>query len=154
MRLLTSRSGVRASLGAPCPWPSMQNTCGRLCVLKLCFAKPCLAHTVCRTLPHTGAATPRSLRVNAQQPVAHDGSEHHRGRADVKQSCPSCRASAWMLSNMTPVGFEPTPFWNGALSQRLRPLGQSVLRESSGARAPVRARTHVCMYVRVRPCVR
>jgi hypothetical protein len=28
---------------------------------------------------------------------------------------------------MTPVGFEPTPLRTGALSQRLRPLGQSVL---------------------------
>jgi hypothetical protein len=28
---------------------------------------------------------------------------------------------------MTPVGFEPTPFRNGALSDRLKPLGQSVL---------------------------
>ena len=28
---------------------------------------------------------------------------------------------------MTPVGFEPTPLRNGALSHRLRPLGQSVL---------------------------
>ncbi len=27
---------------------------------------------------------------------------------------------------MTPVGFEPTPLRNGALSHRLRPLGQSV----------------------------
>ena len=27
---------------------------------------------------------------------------------------------------VTPVGFEPTPFRNGALSHRLRPLGQSV----------------------------
>ena len=27
---------------------------------------------------------------------------------------------------MSPVGFEPTPFRTGALSQRLRPLGQSV----------------------------
>ena len=27
---------------------------------------------------------------------------------------------------MTPVGFEPMPFRNGALSHRLRPLGQSV----------------------------
>ena len=33
----------------------------------------------------------------------------------------------WNLrSQMTPVGFEPTPFRNGALSHRLRPLGQSV----------------------------
>jgi hypothetical protein len=28
---------------------------------------------------------------------------------------------------VTPVGFEPTPLRTGALSQRLRPLGQSVL---------------------------
>ena len=28
---------------------------------------------------------------------------------------------------MTAVGFEPTPFRNGALSNRLRPLGQTVL---------------------------
>ena len=31
------------------------------------------------------------------------------------------------LPKMTPVGFEPTPFRNGALSHRLRPLGQSVV---------------------------
>ena len=31
------------------------------------------------------------------------------------------------VAKMTPVGFEPTPFRNGALSHRLRPLGQSVL---------------------------
>ena len=30
---------------------------------------------------------------------------------------------------VTPVGFEPTPFRNGALSHRLRPLGQTVLSE-------------------------
>ena len=28
---------------------------------------------------------------------------------------------------MTAVGFEPTPFRNGALSHRLRPLGQTVM---------------------------
>ena len=28
---------------------------------------------------------------------------------------------------MTAVGFEPTPLWTGALSQRLRPLGQTAL---------------------------
>ena len=32
---------------------------------------------------------------------------------------------------MTPVGFEPTPFRNGALSHRLRPLGQTVLSNQS-----------------------
>ena len=30
------------------------------------------------------------------------------------------------VAKVTPVGFEPTPFRNGALSHRLRPLGQSV----------------------------
>ena len=32
---------------------------------------------------------------------------------------------------MTPVGFEPTPLRTGALSQRLRPLGKSVLEDVS-----------------------
>ncbi len=32
------------------------------------------------------------------------------------------------VQNVTAVGFEPTPFRTGALSQRLRPLGQTVLR--------------------------
>ena len=32
---------------------------------------------------------------------------------------------------MTPAGFEPTPLRTGALSQRLRPLGQSVLLDAS-----------------------
>ena len=31
------------------------------------------------------------------------------------------------MVKVTPVGFEPTPFRNGALSHRLRPLGQSVI---------------------------
>ena len=34
---------------------------------------------------------------------------------------------AFLNSAMTAVGFEPTPFRNGALSHRLRPLGQTVL---------------------------
>ena len=36
---------------------------------------------------------------------------------------------------MTAVGFEPTPFRTGALSQRLRPLGQTVLRCRIGMKA-------------------
>ena len=31
------------------------------------------------------------------------------------------------FGQLTPVGFEPTPLRTGALSQRLRPLGQSVM---------------------------
>ena len=30
-------------------------------------------------------------------------------------------------NKLTPVGFEPTPLRNGALSHRLRPLGQTVM---------------------------
>ena len=33
------------------------------------------------------------------------------------------------MIQVTAVGFEPTPFRNGALSHRLRPLGQTVLFE-------------------------
>ena len=36
---------------------------------------------------------------------------------------------------LTAVGFEPTPFRTGALSQRLRPLGQTVLRDRIGMKA-------------------
>ena len=38
----------------------------------------------------------------------------------------SCSRETQTFTAMTPVGFEPTPFRNGALSHRLRPLGQSV----------------------------
>ena len=31
------------------------------------------------------------------------------------------------MGQLTAVGFEPTPFRTGALSQRLRPLGQTVM---------------------------
>ena len=35
----------------------------------------------------------------------------------------------WRASGkLTAVGFEPTPFRNGALSHRLRPLGQTVIK--------------------------
>ena len=32
-----------------------------------------------------------------------------------------------LANKLTAVGFEPTPFRNGALSHRLRPLGQTVI---------------------------
>ena len=35
------------------------------------------------------------------------------------------------FTTMTHVGFEPTPLRTGALSQRLRPLGQSILEDVS-----------------------
>ena len=38
-------------------------------------------------------------------------------------------AGSEALRSVTAVGFEPTPFRNGALSHRLRPLGQTVLSE-------------------------
>ena len=34
---------------------------------------------------------------------------------------------AYINPKLTAVGFEPTPFRNGALSHRLRPLGQTVM---------------------------
>ena len=39
----------------------------------------------------------------------------------------SVNAQRELCKKVTPVGFEPTPFRNGALSHRLRPLGQSVI---------------------------
>ena len=36
---------------------------------------------------------------------------------------------SWTLPQLTAVGFEPTPLRNGALSHRLRPLGQPVLEQ-------------------------
>ena len=36
-------------------------------------------------------------------------------------------ALPWSRRQVTAVGFEPTPLRNGALSHRLRPLGQTVL---------------------------
>jgi hypothetical protein len=49
-------------------------------------------------------------------------------------------------SIMTPVGFEPAPFRTGALSQRLRPLGQSVLmaaaRHLTGMKRALACRLH------------
>jgi hypothetical protein len=38
-------------------------------------------------------------------------------------------------NKVTPVGSEPTPFRNGTLSQRLKPLGQSVLGKIRGIHA-------------------
>ena len=43
---------------------------------------------------------------------------------NIIHALPAC---SFRNRNMTPVGFEPTPLRTGALSQRLRPLGQSVL---------------------------
>ena len=37
------------------------------------------------------------------------------------------RAHSFPVCKVTPVGIEPTPLRNGALSHRLRPLGQTVL---------------------------
>ncbi len=45
-------------------------------------------------------------------------------------ACPMPRGWGRALSNLTAVGFEPTPLGTGAGSQRLRPLGQTVLLNS------------------------
>ena len=44
----------------------------------------------------------------------------------MPQSAPPSKPNAHP-SEVTAVGFEPTPFRNGALSHRLRPLGQTVI---------------------------
>ena len=45
-----------------------------------------------------------------------------------KSMCRCLARSMPMFKEMTAVGLEPTPLRTGALSQRLRPLGQTVLR--------------------------
>ena len=52
--------------------------------------------------------------------------------ARVMQHQPRCTLwpfwmRAWAQQGLTAVGFEPTPLWTGAFSQRLRPLGQTVM---------------------------
>ena len=62
--------------------------------------------------------------------------------------CPASRAR-WqpgtsgdsVQATMTAVWFEPTPFRNGALSHRLRPLGQTVLRVGALCFSHVATRT-------------
>ena len=45
----------------------------------------------------------------------------------MRDSRDVCLRTRKALRNVTAVGFEPTPFRNGALSHRLRPLGQTVM---------------------------
>ena len=59
---------------------------------------------------------------------------------------------------MTPVGFEPTPLRTGALSQRLRPLGQTVSVCEAGAELDCTAKSradssHFYLYGSMRLCL-
>ena len=63
--------------------------------------RPTIEHTYIHTYTHTYTRT----RVRAYVHACMHTDNYHK---------------------MTPVGFKPTPFRNGALSHRLRPLGQSV----------------------------
>ena len=73
---------------------------------------------------------------HAQHPRAHHRRVRpaHTPTAHASSACGPCRAHTHsgrahaLCSHMTAVGFEPTPFRNGALSHRLRPLGQTVLK--------------------------
>ena len=47
--------------------------------------------------------------------------------AAIAEAREKLKPTSDIFFKMTPVGFEPTPFRNGALSHRLRPLGQSVV---------------------------
>ena len=52
--------------------------------------------------------------------------EVHGGREGCKMH-PCQGREPWQIAKVTAVGFEPTPLRTGALSQRLRPLGQTVM---------------------------
>ena len=54
----------------------------------------------------------------------------------IQRQCDFVRKGRCDHDNVTAVGFEPTPLRTGALSQRLRPLGQTVLIEKQ-------LRTHI-----------
>ena len=53
----------------------------------------------------------------------------HQNVIFLHRHCSDSKPKAWQLlsGEMTAVGFEPMPLRTGALSQRLRPLGQTVL---------------------------
>ena len=53
--------------------------------------------------------------------------ESHCAAVDTFTTRHSAANGISLPGKVTPVGFEPTPLRNGALSHRLRPLGQSVL---------------------------
>ena len=53
--------------------------------------------------------------------------ESHCAAVDTFTTRHSTANGISLPGKVTPVGFEPTPLRNGALSHRLRPLGQSVL---------------------------
>ena len=55
-----------------------------------------------------------------------------RARSEGKIHASTASVNAiGMRSKLTAVGFEPTPLRTGALSQRLRPLGQTVIKHTS-----------------------
>ena len=58
-----------------------------------------------------------------------NGTPVYFGRSSRKPPDPlsTRRCLTWSLGKVTAVGFEPTPLRTGAWSQRLRPLGQTVL---------------------------
>ena len=68
-----------------------------------------------------------------------DSDNHHCWRS--LSGC-STSARAHKAACVTAVGFEPTPLRTGALSQRLRPLGQTVLFLSPHKRSSRRNRGH------------
>ena len=53
--------------------------------------------------------------------------EGHCAAVNTSTSRHTTASRISLRGKVTPVGFEPTPLRNGALSHRLRPLGQSVL---------------------------
>ena len=93
--------------------PQVSKACVRLCLMntQLTASGPRALHVV-------GCATTACHSKIAIAPFDECARPHHQQR---------CCHSSCDAKEMTAVGFEPTPFRTGALSQRLRPLGQTVL---------------------------
>ena len=84
------------------------------------FANPQGAHGVVVSHPL------RMRKALGSNPSVSRCFAHHASHSRLGSS--RMEASMAALDKLTAVGFEPTPFRTGALSQRLRPLGQTVLR--------------------------
>ena len=117
MRLLTSRLSVRAFLG-PGIRKKRERERERVCV---CVgAHGCWANLGAKPFDfqgHTLGSASRSARARWAM-----GDPEENRSTMVFGDTSNCSSS-----EMTAVGFEPTPFRNGALSHRLRPLGQTVM---------------------------
>ena len=132
--ILTERKRcvTRVHILAPhwCCNPALQSNDPLLQVSQLCDCRqkskwsPRTAHHRCPAVVHVN-----SLAENVSPAQLHcPPPRMFIIRRNIRNSFSmSVKKKRFGSAKMTPVGFEPTPFRNGALSHRLRPLGQSVL---------------------------